>query len=146
MNFRVKPGKQGHRGLWIGLLPGRYIGPESFDQTVRVHEDVFWFFETSIKRHSAMYARPYSHYAQTAVSRQEWEKILREWEDLVENLKTAIIPIELKILREIPRHVRRVFIHSFDRNRRKLGALAGRLVKWIRAELETQPEVSILGI
>ena len=93
-----------------------------------------------------MYARPYSHYAQTAVSRQEWEKILLEWEDLVENLKAAIIPIELKILREIPRHVRRAFIHSFDRNRRKLGALAGRLVKWIRAELETQPEVSILGI
>ena len=146
LNFRLKSGREGHGGLWMDLLPGRYLGAESFDQTIRVHEDVFWFLEPAIKKYSAQYARPYAHYGVTAISRAEWENILREWEDLTKLLETAVIPLDLKVLQEVPKHVRRDFIRSLIRNERKLSRLIGRLALWVRAEIKTHEEVSILGI
>ncbi len=130
----------------MDLLPGRYTGAESFYHTIRVHEDVFWFLEPALKRHSAQYSRPYSHWGVTAISREEWGKILDEWEDLARLLETAVIPLELNVLRDVPKYARREFIRSLARNGRKLSRLIGRLAIWIRAELKTHEEVSILGI
>ena len=130
----------------MDLLPGRYTGAESFDQTIRIHENVFWFLEPAIKRHSPQYARPYTHWGVTAISRSEWEHILSEWETLVVTLDAVVLPVNLKILQEVPRYTRKEFIRSPLRNQRKLAALIARLIGWVRATLETYHEVSILGI
>jgi hypothetical protein len=102
--------------------------------------------ELGIKKHCAQYSRPYAHYGVTEVSREEWSEILREWEGLSVQLEAAKLTPQLEILRVVPKDTRKMFIRDFDRNRRGLSKMIGLLSEWMRAELITGEQISILGI
>ena len=146
MDFRLKKLKRGYGGLNMGLGPGPYRGDPMPDDAIHIAEDAFWFLELGIKKHCAQYSRPYAHYGVTEVSREEWSEILREWEGLSVQLEAAKLTPQLEILRVVPKDTRKMFIRDFDRNRRGLSKMIGLLSEWMRAELITGEQISILGI
>ena len=146
MDFRLKKLKRGYGGLNMGLGPGPYRDDPMPDNAIHITEHAFWFLEPGIKKHCAQYSRPYAHYGVTEVSREEWSEVFREWEGLSVQLEAAKLTPHLEILRFIPKDARRIFVRDFDRNRVGLSRMIGLLNDWMRAELITEEQISILGI
>ena len=116
------------------------------ENAIHVSEDVFWFLEPSIQRHSVQYSRPYSHYGVTEVVREEWIEILNEWNSLKINLKSAMLTPQVGILRFIPRDSRTRFVRDFDRNRIGPSRMISRLDDWMRTRLVDHEQVTVIGI
>jgi len=146
MDFRLKKLRRGHCGLNMGLGPGPYCGDPMPDDSFHIAEDVFWFLEPGIKKHCTPYTRPYAHYGVTEIPREEWMRILLEWENLRVNLGAAKLTPDLGILRCIGGDARRRFVSDFDRNRLGLSRMIVQLTKWMRSELVVHEQISVLGI
>jgi hypothetical protein len=145
MDCRLKKLKAGHIGLNLGLCPGTYRGRESHEAAIHIAEASFCFLEPGIRRHCPRYAG-YAHWGVTAISREEWFKILDEWEQLKQGLDVATLTTDLQILRAIMKNARREFIRDFDRNRAKLSKMIAQLVPWMRTELIEYEHITVLGI
>ncbi len=129
----------------MGLCPGLYQKNQPWEDRIFIAEDSFWFLELGIKKHCARYTGD-AHYGDTAVSRAEWLMILADWEQMRADLDAASITTDLAILRQVWKEARRLFAKDFRRNRVKLSKMIRELTDWIRTELLSHEQISILGI
>ena len=143
IDFSLGTAEQKARGLNIGLSPGVYAGKSSHQGALYVSESAFIFLESSIKRHSIKYAKPYSHWGITEISRQEWNYIISDWQQLKEDVAAATNAHELGVdLKELGRE----FNNGFEENKYALLTMIDQLIDWLHSTLRTHEQVSILGI
>ena len=109
----------------MGLCRGEYQGNDSSSRSVFIAEAAFGPLEEAIGRHAPSYARPFARWGVTAISRQEWLRIIEDWQ------------AEEIFLQQGP---------DLDENKRGLIALIRALSEWLRTTLETYDQVCILGI
>jgi hypothetical protein len=145
MNFRLKTGKAGFRGLNMGLCPGMYEGARSTEASVNVAESAFGFLEPAIKRHCPKYAN-YGHYGVTVISREQWSSIMEDWESLREKVQASQGLEILGYLLFLDKYAKKEFTADIETNRDGLANMIAQLNDWLRKTLETHPVVSILGI
>jgi hypothetical protein len=130
----------------MGLLPGIYHDMAPRRERMSIAEDAFFFLEPAIRIHCPAYS-PYAHYGVTAVSREQWENILVEWDQLPAKMKTAIRTKDMRTLHKmIPKHLRKPFMRDRHDNCFKLSKLIAATSLWIRTELSEHEVISILGI
>lgn len=143
IDFSLGTAGQKARGLNIALSPGKYADKSSQQHALYVSENAFIFLESSIKRHSPKYAKPYSHWGITEISRQEWNYIISDWQQLKKDVAAATNAHELGIdLKELGRE----FDNGFDENKSALLAMIDQVIHWLHLTLRTYEQVSILGI
>jgi hypothetical protein len=145
MDFRLKKRRTGHAGLNMGLFPGLYHEVGSGKDAIHIGEDPFWLLEPAIKKHCARYSNM-AHYGRTDIPREEWFRILDEWDRLRNQLVIALLTTDIQTLRLVPRYARREFVRDFHRNCLKLAKMIGQLSVWMRRELQLNDHISIHGI
>ena len=114
------------------------------DNAIHIADDTFWFLAAAIKQHLS--GRPMDYCGVTKITRREWLSILDEWQGLQYLLQRARIPLDLPVLRQVPKHARRMFVRDFVRNCAGMAKMIGLLEKWLRAELESNDELFIAGL
>jgi hypothetical protein len=146
VDFTVKSGPLAHRGLTMGLCPGEYQGKDSSSRSVFIAEAAFGPLEEAIRRHAPAYARPYAHYGVTAISRDEWLRIIEEWDAERIRLQFGSPLGEKAIWWFTVGCEPQGSSPDLDENKQSLIALIQALSEWLRTTLEKYDQVCILGI
>jgi hypothetical protein len=145
MDFRLKTVITGHRGLNMGLCPGPYDGVRSIEECINVAESAFGFLEPAITSNCPKYSG-YAHYGVTAISKEDWSRILDEWESLRKTLEVSRGFEVLRHLRFLDKDAKKDFLSNVERNRMRLVRMIGELSDWLRIQLATHPVATVLGI
>jgi hypothetical protein len=129
----------------MGLCPGPYDGTRSIEESINVAESAFYFLEPAISSNCANYTG-YAHYGVTTILREDWYRILDDWESLRARLEASRGLEVLLHLHFLHRDAKKDFLSNVERNRIRLVRMIGELSDWLRIRLDTHAAVSILGI
>lgn len=143
IDFRLKTAGQKVGGLNVGLCPGQYEGKRSHQQTLYLTENTFSFVESTIRNYSPKYAKPYSHWGITEISRKEWENIIQGWSQLKRNIAMAKNAQDMGIN---SKDLEKEFSDDFEKNKAALLNMIEELSNWLLLMLKAHEEISILGI
>ncbi|HLJ86503.1 MAG TPA: hypothetical protein VKZ53_06750 [Candidatus Angelobacter sp.] len=144
--FNLKTGAQKHGGLNIGLCPGIYEGKQSREKCIYVSEAAFGFLEPDMRKHSSKFARPYSHWGITEISRDEWQAILRNWNLLRQEFAMANTIEEICHIHPVGLDRKDEFGNDFDRNKFALLKMIDELSDWVSVRLVENDQITVLGI
>jgi hypothetical protein len=130
----------------MGLCPGVCRGKNETQDSIYVAELAFSFLEPSIRKHSPGYARSYSHWGTTVISRPEWGSIIQDWERLRTSIAAAKTIHEVASLCSMSEGLENEFEETFEGNKIGLLAMVDQLVDWLRSTLIAHDQVSVVGI
>ena len=145
IDFRLRTADRRIGGLNMGLCPGKVRGNETHD-SIYITELAFSFLEPTIRRHSVGYARSYSHWGITEISRPEWCSIIQDWEILKTNIGAAGTVHEFARVCSMSKGLEDEFEEAFEVNKSGLLDMVNELMNWLRLMLIAHDQVSVVGI
>jgi hypothetical protein len=146
IDFSLKFSKQAAGALNMGLRPGSGAEKEPSGNALYIAEAAFNILEPSIRKHSTKYARSFSHWGVTEISRAEWKSIIDDWEKLKRSLLIANSLEEVSGIGALTGEGTNIFEDDFVAMRAGLINMIDELAVWLHAELRTYDRISVLGI